>query len=170
MGRDSHSRNMAQATDIAMRAHAGQTRKSSGLPYVSHPVSVARMAKEFGYGTTAQIAALLHDVIEDAAPDVRESFEAEIRDRFPAAYRLVVLLTYADETEYSSYVTRMPPEALQVKLTDMLHNLMDSPTQRQVTKYAHALTLLRDTFSGQPPGIAPAHWAALLRVSGVDLD
>lgn len=49
---------------VARDAHEGQSR-SSGEPYITHPVSVASIVAEMQLDHEAVMAALLHDVIED---------------------------------------------------------------------------------------------------------
>lgn len=49
---------------VARDAHEGQTR-SSGEPYITHPVAVASIIAEMKLDHEAVMAALLHDVIED---------------------------------------------------------------------------------------------------------
>lgn len=49
---------------VARDAHEGQTR-SSGEPYITHPVAVAGIIAEMKLDHEAVMAALLHDVIED---------------------------------------------------------------------------------------------------------
>ncbi|MGB5856161.1 MAG: bifunctional GTP diphosphokinase/guanosine-3',5'-bis pyrophosphate 3'-pyrophosphohydrolase [Oceanisphaera sp.] len=49
---------------VARDAHQGQTR-SSGEPYITHPVAVARILGEMHLDHETLMAALLHDVIED---------------------------------------------------------------------------------------------------------
>lgn len=53
-----------QAFIVARDAHEGQTR-SSGEPYITHPVAVASIIAEMKLDHEAIMAALLHDVIED---------------------------------------------------------------------------------------------------------
>lgn len=58
-----------EALEYARAAHEsiGQVRKISGLPYIVHPISVAKFVRRHG-GSAEQIAAaLLHDVCEDVA-------------------------------------------------------------------------------------------------------
>ena len=48
------------AEKFAAEKHKGQTR-IGGDPYISHPMAVAQIIKEQGYGTDYQIAALFHE-------------------------------------------------------------------------------------------------------------
>ena len=63
----------------AAELHAGQKRKGTEVPYLSHLLRVAGMALEYGADEDQAIAALLHDAVEDqgGAP-TREA----IRQRF----------------------------------------------------------------------------------------
>ncbi len=59
------SKSIKKAFRISLEAHKNMRRKS-GEPYILHPISVAQICvNEIGLGTTAIIAALLHDVVED---------------------------------------------------------------------------------------------------------
>lgn len=60
---------------VARDAHEGQTR-SSGEPYITHPVAVATIIAEMKLDHEAIMAALLHDVIEDT-PYTEEELAAE---------------------------------------------------------------------------------------------
>jgi (p)ppGpp synthase/HD superfamily hydrolase len=70
------------ALDKARAAHAGQVRNGSGgMPYVEHPIAVASLLDEHGYGEEVLAAALLHDVIEDSETtldELRELFGDEV--------------------------------------------------------------------------------------------
>ena len=57
---------IARALDFANKAHSGQLRKS-GLPYITHPIEVARIAAGSGLDEESVCAALLHDVLEDTS-------------------------------------------------------------------------------------------------------
>src|SRR3712207_1309050 len=60
---------------IARDAHEGQYR-SSGEPYITHPVAVASIIAGMRLDHEAVMAALLHDVIEDT-PYTEEQLAAE---------------------------------------------------------------------------------------------
>lgn len=50
---------------LCIIAHWGQKRKYTGEPYHNHPFEVYRLVKSVGANKETQIAALLHDVVED---------------------------------------------------------------------------------------------------------
>jgi (p)ppGpp synthase/HD superfamily hydrolase len=54
-----------EALVLASTLHRRQARKSSGVPYVAHLLSVASLVLEFGGSEDMAIAALLHDAAED---------------------------------------------------------------------------------------------------------
>jgi (p)ppGpp synthase/HD superfamily hydrolase len=68
-----------RAFQFAADKHAGQTRKASTIPYISHLMGVASLVLEAGGDEDLAIAALLHDVVEDCggAPTLNE-----VRRRF----------------------------------------------------------------------------------------
>jgi (p)ppGpp synthase/HD superfamily hydrolase len=54
-----------QALVLAAQAHEGQCRKGTSIPYIVHPVGVAGLVARYEGDEDLQIAALLHDVLED---------------------------------------------------------------------------------------------------------
>jgi (p)ppGpp synthase/HD superfamily hydrolase len=54
-----------RALRYAFRKHAGQSRKGTRVPYISHLLSVAGLVLESGGDEDLAIAALLHDAVED---------------------------------------------------------------------------------------------------------
>jgi len=65
---------LQRAFCYAAEKHAGQTRKRSAVPYLSHLMAVASLVLEAGGDEDMAIAALLHDVVEDCGgmPRLRE--------------------------------------------------------------------------------------------------
>ncbi|RYM32136.1 bifunctional (p)ppGpp synthetase/guanosine-3',5'-bis(diphosphate) 3'-pyrophosphohydrolase [Brumimicrobium glaciale] len=76
------TKQIRKAFDVAVEAHKDMRRKS-GEPYIYHPIAVAKIcAEEMELGTTAIIAALLHDTVEDTyitLDDIEESFGKTVR-------------------------------------------------------------------------------------------
>ena len=65
--------NTVKALDYAVRAHSGQKRKKSEIPYIYHPLNLACHALALGFTDDALIAAcLLHDVVEDCEKTLEE--------------------------------------------------------------------------------------------------
>jgi len=60
------SARFAAAIQFAHRAHDGQLRKGSTVPYIAHPLAVAGLALHYGADDEVAMAALLHDTVEDA--------------------------------------------------------------------------------------------------------
>lgn len=64
------SQRIAQAAQMAVGFHRGQTRKIDGGPYVTHCLSVAYNILAWGLNDEVAVcAALLHDALEDAPPE-----------------------------------------------------------------------------------------------------
>lgn len=68
-----------EALNYANHHHAGQTRKSTNIAYISHPIGVAGLILEAGGDEDQAIAGLLHDVPEDCGGEPRV---AEILEMF----------------------------------------------------------------------------------------
>lgn len=113
---------LAAAIAMSARAHCGQKRKD-GTPYIYHPMKVAEMIKDQGYGLKYQAAAVLHDVIEDT--DVTEedlsAFGADVQSA-------VVALTRVKGTDEADYVRNVldNPIAAVVKNADKIQNLEEA--------------------------------------------
>lgn len=60
------------ALRFADEAHSGQFRKGSRVPYLIHPLNVARILLDHGCSDDLAVAALLHDTVEDTEVTVEE--------------------------------------------------------------------------------------------------
>jgi (p)ppGpp synthase/HD superfamily hydrolase len=123
-------RRFEQALIFATRKHAGQTRKKTQAPYVSHLLIVAGIVLEAGGDEDHAIAALLHDVVEDCggAPMLKE-----IRRRFGKRVAHVVEgCTDTDVTpkppwrerkeQYLKHLRNADRDTRLVSAADKLHN------------------------------------------------
>ena len=69
-----------KAFSVARERHDGQMR-SSGEPYIIHPVAVAKIVLEYGMDYQSVAAAMLHDTVEDTdltLEDVKKDFGEDI--------------------------------------------------------------------------------------------
>ncbi|MCH9652298.1 MAG: HD domain-containing protein [Planctomycetes bacterium] len=77
-----HSPVVEHAIRLAAVAHKSQKRKSSGVPYIAHPMSVCLILMKAGFhDDTILAAAVLHDVVEDTdltIEQLTEEFSDEV--------------------------------------------------------------------------------------------
>ena len=162
----------------AQMAHTGQKRRS-GEDYFSHPSEVRNITRRFyPDDKVSQLAALLHDTIEDAPGSTVESEEemeqfirGSISDEAAGreVVRVVRALTHEKGGDYQAYVVDLMGDepALRVKLADMVHNLSSSPSPKQKAKYKSAIDAISQQTGGSPPsGISQQHWDELLSLTG----
>lgn len=75
---------ISAAFALAALAHEKQKRKSTDIPYISHPMAVAAQVSVWGGSEDQFIAALLHDVVEDGGaqymPVIEEHFGKHVLD------------------------------------------------------------------------------------------
>lgn len=119
-----------KALAFATEAHEGQVRKSTGEPYIGHPVAVAEVLEAFGADEDVVIAGLLHDVVEDTPYTLHD-----ISVRFgPKVAWIVDYVTEQDkalgwEERKAAYLRRLadgPREARMVCLADKAVNMQDT--------------------------------------------
>jgi (p)ppGpp synthase/HD superfamily hydrolase len=122
------SRAVAEALLVARRAHAGQVRNGSGgMRYIDHPVAVATLLAEHGYGDEVIAAALLHDVVEDSettVPELRERFGDTIAGLVDALSDDEAITDYrARKDEHRARVLAAGGDALAIYGADKLTNV-----------------------------------------------
>lgn len=75
---------ISAAFALAALVHEKQKRKSTDIPYISHPMAVAAQVSVWGGSEDQFIAALLHDVVEDGGaqymPVIDEHFGKHVLD------------------------------------------------------------------------------------------
>jgi hypothetical protein len=157
------------ALEIAKRAHKGQTDKL-GADYINHPLRVHRnlltndefKALDSQAQEDCEVAALLHDVIEDSGTGLgSEKFTTEdlLALGFTArSVELVELLTRKPGVDKDDYYRAINANNLArlVKLADIADNLNKFRTddlepetyERLQDRYRHALTMIPLTASG----------------------
>src|SRR6185295_9978198 len=86
---------LQKAYEIATEHHAGQTR-SSGDPYISHPLAVMEILTRFEADEDTLIAALLHDLVEDTAVDI-ELVEKEFGKEVAKLVEALTKISFSEE-------------------------------------------------------------------------
>jgi GTP diphosphokinase / guanosine-3',5'-bis(diphosphate) 3'-diphosphatase len=116
---------------MAEAAHQGQTR-SSGEPYITHPLAVATILAEWHLDAQALIAALLHDVVEDTpttTDDIAKKFGKAVADLVDGVSKLDRLqfatLEEAQAENFRKMLLAMARDVrvMLIKLADRLHNM-----------------------------------------------
>ncbi len=148
------------AVALATRVHTGQIDKG-GEEYIGHPLrvmaTVARTAEAAGVDPhTAQLAAVLHDVVEDS--------DTTLADLTAAGYPAPVVaavdaLSHRPDESMQDYLARVAadPLAVVVKRADMQDNsdparlgrLAPDQAERLATRYAGRRELLDDLVSAR---------------------
>ena len=133
---DDFPKNTRAMYRFARRRHndTGAIRKVSKEPYWVHPEGVAKIVMEHGGSDIEIKAAMAHDVLEDTG----DTFE-DIAEKFGEDVASIVKEVTNDNDEIakigkeryiSEELCRLSPEALTVKLADMLYNMKDSPSEK----------------------------------------
>lgn len=116
---------------FSQKAHSGQFRKS-GEPYISHPITVARILGELRLDAVTLTAALLHDVVEDTGilkQEISERFGSSVAELVDGVSKLdkIRFQTQADmQTEnFRKMLLAMAQDVrvILIKLADRLHNM-----------------------------------------------
>jgi (p)ppGpp synthase/HD superfamily hydrolase len=82
-----------EAIEFATRAHAGQYRKGTRIPYILHPLRVGSLLIEVDSPEPVVIAGILHDTVEDTPVTI-----AEVAGRFgDRVARLVASVSEPDK-------------------------------------------------------------------------
>jgi hypothetical protein len=141
-----------EAIALARRAHAGQTDKA-GRPYIEHPLRVMDRL----HGEHEQMAAVLHDVLEDTRTTEDDLRAAGCPEPVIAAIRALTKQP-GEPLDDSMARAAANPIACAVKRADIADNsdparlaLLDEATaQRLRDKYADSTRLL-DRYSSVAP-------------------
>jgi guanosine-3',5'-bis(diphosphate) 3'-pyrophosphohydrolase len=128
---DSQLEQVNKAYLYAANAHSGQFR-SSGDPYVTHPVAVAEILAKFKMDEDCLTAAMLHDVIEDSGIPksfLKKEFNSNVAELVDGVSKLDKLSLNSKQEEQAENFQKMVMAMSQdirvivLKLADRLHNM-----------------------------------------------
>jgi (p)ppGpp synthase/HD superfamily hydrolase len=146
---------LQRAFRYAAEKHAGQTRKQTAVPYLSHLMAVASLVLEAGGDEEMAIAALLHDVVEDCGgmPTLREVRKlfgrrvANIVEGCTDSFGEPKPEWVERKKDYLREVQRADAETRLVSAADKLHNV-----RTILTDYRHDGEEIWSRFSGKKDG------------------
>lgn len=144
-----------QAINLASRLHLGQVRKGdSGLPYISHPFSVAWILSNYTEDEDIIVAGILHDVLEDVKGYYYDDMVRDFGERVAQIVKGVSedkdpniesdeKATWEErKSKYLANLKNDSDEALMVCAADKIHNL-----QSMISAYQEKGDALWDNFN-----------------------
>ena len=149
--RKQHSRRVdtkliMKAYNLANEKHKDQKR-SSGEPYIIHPLNVAYILADIGLDESTISAALLHDVVEDTDvtdEQLRKEFGDEIADMVAGVTKLSNIQFASVEEQQAEDYRKMflamgkDIRVILIKLADRLHNMRTLKYLRRDRQIANA--------------------------------
>ena len=122
---------LSKAYNFALEAHQNQKREE-GVPYIIHPVAVAKILTELKLDSATITTGLLHDTIEDTKEtyeSVKKEFGEEVANLVDGVTKISALEDKASSASKAEnfrkliLATSKDIRVLLVKLADRLHNM-----------------------------------------------
>ncbi|MBQ5316927.1 MAG: bifunctional (p)ppGpp synthetase/guanosine-3',5'-bis(diphosphate) 3'-pyrophosphohydrolase [Oscillospiraceae bacterium] len=122
---------IVSAYEFAATAHANQVR-SSGEPYITHPLAVSYILLELGMDTDTICAGLLHDVVEDTdvtLDEIKKRYGQDVAMLVDGVTKLGKIPLFTKEEQQAENVRKILLAMSQdirviiIKLADRLHNM-----------------------------------------------
>ena len=126
-----NSETLSKAYNFALEAHQNQKREE-GVPYIIHPVAVAKILTELKLDSATITTGLLHDTIEDTKvtyESVKKEFGEEVANLVDGVTKISALESKASSVSKAEnfrkliLATSKDIRVLLVKLADRLHNM-----------------------------------------------
>ena len=129
---------------LVEKAHFNQYRRDGKTPYIEHIYAVEKRVSHFGNDYRA--VAVCHDILEDTKVTYSELENEDIPENILKAVEILSKNLYNENVSYDQYLSCVKKNELarKVKIADMLSNLADNPTDKQIKKYAKGLLFLVD--------------------------
>ncbi len=124
---NSYSSLIFDAIEYAARAHREHYRKGTNIPYIIHPISVAKILIEYDCSEEIIIAGLLHDTVEDTAVTldaIRRSFGEKVAGLVEAASEPDKSDNWENRKRHTiEYLNAAPMDVLLLSCADKLDNI-----------------------------------------------
>lgn len=131
----------ALAERIAREAHAGQFRRDGTTPYITHPAKVVALLRAAGASDEELAVAWLHDVLEDSKLLGTDLVASGLPLSVVCPVLRLTKIPGRTDSEYLRFVGAHPVSR-RVKIADMLANLSDAPTPKQIERYTRGILYL----------------------------
>lgn len=138
---------LLKAINFATKKHAGQVRRTTGLPYMVHPLAVAELVSSIINSEELIIISVLHDTLEDT----ETSFE-ELKGLFGYRVALIVKELTTDgilcnqigkEAYQCERLPKLSIAALFIKLADILCNYQDNMSEESKERTKRVIIVLK---------------------------
>ena len=122
---------ITQAYKVAEKAHEGQLR-TSGDPYITHPLAVAAILLDYCMDTDTICAALLHDTVEDTdvtLDELRKKFGEDVALMVDGVTKIGLVPLVSKEEQQAENIRKKlmamskDIRVIIIKLADRLHNM-----------------------------------------------
>lgn len=122
---------ITRAYQVAEKAHEGQKR-TSGEPYITHPLSVASILLDYCMDTDTICAALLHDTVEDTdvtLDELRKKFGDDVALMVDGVTKIGLVPLNSKEEQQAENIRKIlmamskDIRVIIIKLADRLHNM-----------------------------------------------
>ncbi|GGH80218.1 (p)ppGpp synthase/HD superfamily hydrolase [Pullulanibacillus pueri] len=133
--------NIDIAIAFAAKAHEGQQRKASEVPYISHPFGVAMLLVQAGCSEAVVIAGLLHDTLEDTETtydQLLETFGQTVADYVKTCSEPDKSKVWEERKQHTiDTLQHASEEVCSIICADKIHNLRSMNTEFE--QYGEAL-------------------------------
>lgn len=128
---------ITQAYKVAEKAHEGQLR-TSGDPYITHPLAVASILLDYCMDTDTICAALLHDTVEDTdvtLDELRKKFGEDVALMVDGVTKIGLVPLVSKEEQQAENIRKIlmamskDIRVIIIKLADRLHNMRTLATR-----------------------------------------
>ena len=124
-----NSERIMEAFKFASKAHEGQKRKGTMIPYIQHPLRVAKILIDQPCSVEAVIAGLLHDTVEDTPvtiEEIRATFGEEVARIVDGASEPDKSAPWEARKEHTiNHLLNAPMDVVLVSCADKFDNLME---------------------------------------------
>ncbi|MEK5440572.1 MULTISPECIES: HD domain-containing protein [unclassified Fredinandcohnia] len=116
-----------KAIIVASKAHDGQYRKLTNIPYITHPLGVGLILMKINARTELVAAGILHDTVEDTEltlSDIRDGFGDEVAELVDGCSEPDKSLPWEARKEHTiSFLRAASEDNRTVVCADKLHNI-----------------------------------------------